>query len=96
MILFHKDPHDGGGDRSTHKNPAEEHKEDASLGIFSSDAIDAAGGFIFLVIGAAFHIAGGWFHIIGFFFDFLVVFCGLILLTHHLDGKFKGGVKFFL
>jgi hypothetical protein len=56
-------------------------------GLFSPDALEAAGGLVFLVVGGAFHYAGGWFHCAGFTFDFLAVCCGLTIVTHHADEK---------
>lgn len=72
------------------KTPAMSRKKNSLTGIFSRDAFEVVGAFIFLVIGGAFHIIGGWFHVVGFLFDFWWFFadwpyCRITLIKNILD-----------
>ncbi|HEY5044168.1 MAG TPA: hypothetical protein VIK53_19530 [Verrucomicrobiae bacterium] len=76
----------GSGDNSSaNQSTGTGHHKKVKAGIFSADALEISGGLIFLVFGGGFHIAGGWFHIAGFMCDFLVVCCGLTIITHHVE-----------
>src|ERR1035437_6894018 len=85
-----------GDESSSDQGSSTGHRQNAK-DIFSVDALDVGGGLIFLVFSGAFHLAGGGFHIVGFLFDFLVVLCGLTIITHHVDKqKFKlFGVRYW-
>jgi hypothetical protein len=77
----------GGDDGRADQGSRTSHRQNAK-GIFSVDALDVGGGLVFLVFSGVFHVAGGWFHIVGFLFDFLVVLCGLTIITHHVDKQY--------
>jgi len=93
-----KSKQDGRDNSAPNQGSGTSHGPNTPRGFFSADALDVSGGLIFLVVGGGFHYAGGWFHIIGFLFDFLVVCCGLTVITHHVDEQIfkRFGLRYWL
>ena len=85
MALSPNNEQDNGDNSFSNQGSGTGHNKKVKAGIFSADALEISGGLIFLVIGGGFHIAGGWLHIAGFICDFLVVCCGLTIITHHVE-----------
>lgn len=80
-----KSEQENGDNNPPNKDSRIGHSQHIPTGPLSAPALDAIAGFIFFVFAAEFHLAGGWLHIIAFFFDFLVVVCGLTIITHHIE-----------
>jgi hypothetical protein len=74
---------DGGNKGSINQDSGNHHDQNPSTGFFSSDILEIGAAFILFVFSGVFHVAGGWFHIIGFICDFLIIWCGLTIISHH-------------
>jgi hypothetical protein len=96
MSLPPNSEQDSGDNSSSNQSSGTGHHKKVKAGIFSTDALEISGGLIFLVIGGGFHIAGGWFHIAGFMCDFLVVCCGLTIITHHVETFKLFGFRYWI